>query len=59
MKVKYEGRADAVYVEGVVADRGVEVDVPDDVAAGLLEQGWSKVASSKPAKGADAEEAPK
>ena len=59
MKLKYVGRADAVRVAGITADRGVAVDVPDDVAAGLLEQDWSKVTPSKPAKGVDAEEAPK
>lgn len=59
MKLKYVGRADAVRVAGVVAERGVAVDVPDDLASGLLEGDWSKVTPSKPAKGDDAEEAPK
>ena len=59
MKVKYVGRADAVQVAGITAAQGVAVDVPDDVAAGLLEQDWSKVTPSKPVKGDDAEEAPK
>jgi hypothetical protein len=58
MKLKYVGRSDAVTVAGITAERGVAVDVPDEVAAGLLEQDWSKVTPSKPVKGVDAEEAP-
>jgi hypothetical protein len=58
MKLKYVGRADAVRVDGITAERGVAVDVPDEFAAGLLDQDWSKVTPSKPVKGDDAEEAP-
>jgi hypothetical protein len=58
MKLKYVGRADAVRVDGITAERGVAVDVPDEVAAGLLGGDWSKVTTPKPAKGDDAEEAP-
>lgn len=61
MKVKYVGRADAVRVAGLVAERGVAVDVPDDLAAGLLEQDWLKVTTPKKdttaPEGVEAEEA--
>jgi hypothetical protein len=58
VKVKYVGRADAVRVAGIVADRGVAVDVPDEIAVGLLEQDWSKATSKKTApEGVEAEEA--
>jgi hypothetical protein len=59
MKVTYQGRYDAVEVvlpEGgnVVATKGQEVEVPDEVAKNLAEQGdeWSvKGASSSKKEG--------
>lgn len=57
MKVVYMGRSDAVMVGGVVADRGVEVDLPAELAKDLCATGvWSKAPT--PDKGNDkAEEA--
>jgi hypothetical protein len=40
MKVRYVGLFDAIELPSLqlTVERGAEVDIPDDVAAGLLEQ---------------------
>lgn len=55
MKLVYSGAHDAVEpadVPGVVAVRGKEVDIPDEVAKRLLEQDtWSEAKSPAEKKG--------
>lgn len=54
MKVVYKGRHPAVVIAatGQRAERGKPVDVRDDVAASLLEQGWQPAQSPKQAAAA-------
>lgn len=53
MKVTYPGPLAGVrLLDGTTVERGQSIDVPDDVAASLVEQGWTvaKVAAKKVAK---------
>lgn len=50
MRVTYPGPHEAVTVlaTGDVCDAGKSVDVPADIAASLIAQGWTKPAATKP-----------
>lgn len=50
MKVKFEEGPEALNIPacGVIAERGKEVDVPDDIGKKLLDQGWSEAGKSTP-----------
>ncbi len=50
MRVTYPGPFDAVEIAatGQIAEQGQPVDVPDDIAVSLVEQGWKT--AKKPVK---------
>lgn len=50
MKVKFSEGPDALNIPacGVIAERGKEVEVPDEIGKSLITQGWSEVGKSSP-----------
>jgi hypothetical protein len=51
MKLTYPGPFEGVTVlaTGQKAKRGTPIEIPDDIAASLLDQGWEPVKAPKPA----------
>lgn len=50
MKVIYPGPSLAVEVSGIIAHKGVPVEVPDHIGRSLIEQGWTKPAKPRKTK---------